>query len=101
MEDLATALLMVRFYEFHLDGDGVGPLPPPRALRLAQIWLRDVSARELVRVFQEQREIGRRGEAALDPSTVAAGLSRFALEEPEGRPLADPYFWAPFVLVGV
>jgi CHAT domain-containing protein len=51
VDDLSTALLMARFYELHLQGDPEGPLPPVRALRLAQRWLRDIKAGELLPVF--------------------------------------------------
>lgn len=101
VDDLATALLMARFYELHLRGYGESPLPPMCALRQAQLWLRDVSAQGLLKLFREQRDARERGEPALDSPTIAAALSRFALEEPESRPFADPYYWAPFVFVGV
>jgi CHAT domain-containing protein/tetratricopeptide (TPR) repeat protein len=101
VDDLATALLMVQFYELHLRGDGGSPLPPLRALRLAQLWLRDLSGQKLLDFFRKQRDARERGETSLDAPTIAAGLSRFALEESESRPFADPYHWAPFLFVGV
>ncbi|HEX6904686.1 MAG TPA: CHAT domain-containing protein [Thermoanaerobaculia bacterium] len=101
VDDLSTALLMARFYDLHLHGDGQGPAPPVRALRRAQLWLRDVRAGELVTFFQEQRRTREEGGPALDAAAIAAGLSRFVLEEPESRPFEDPYYWAPFVFVGV
>jgi hypothetical protein len=55
----------------------------------------------LLAFFQEQRQIRDEGGPALDTAAIAAGLSRFALEEPESRPFEDPYHWAPFVFVGV
>jgi CHAT domain-containing protein/tetratricopeptide (TPR) repeat protein len=101
VEDLSTALLMRRFYELHLHGDGGGPLPPVHALRRAQLWLRDVRAGELDAFFGEQRRRLEIGEPALDAAAIAAGQSRFALEETESRPFQDPYSWASFVFVGV
>jgi CHAT domain-containing protein len=50
VNDLSTALLMGRFYELHLRGDeddGMGPQPAARALRLAQMWLRYLTYRDL------------------------------------------------------
>jgi CHAT domain-containing protein len=41
VNDYATAVLMSRFYEFLANGE-----PAPRALRNAQLWLRDLSDTE-------------------------------------------------------
>lgn len=101
VDDLSTALLMARFYELHLQGGFERPLPPARALRLAQLWLRDVKAGELLRFFREQRELARRGSAALEPRIIADGEILFLLEEPESRPYSAYYHWAPFVFLGV
>ncbi|HEX6904685.1 MAG TPA: CHAT domain-containing protein [Thermoanaerobaculia bacterium] len=101
VDDLASALLMMRFYEIHLRDQGKGLPPPIRALRQAQLWLRDVSAQWLLEFFREQRGARERGETVLDAATIAAGLIRFDLTEPESQPFADPYYWAPFLFVGV
>lgn len=101
VDDVSTALLMMRFYDLHLRGDGDGPLPPTRALCRAQLWLRDLGAGELLAFFQESRRVRDAGGPALDAAAIATGLSRFALEDAESRPFDDPWFWAPFVFVGV
>ncbi len=102
VNDLSTALLMMRFYELHLGGDGEGSLPPVRALRNAQLWLRDLQAGELGSFFREQRRLLESRKPSLDAVAIAAGLARFALEvEPESRPFEDPYYWGSFVFVGV
>ena len=44
--DLSTVLLMERFYR-----DDLGGAPAPAALRQAQLWLREASARELAERF--------------------------------------------------
>jgi CHAT domain-containing protein len=108
VEDLSTALVMVRFYEYYLRGDpatGEGPMSPARALRRAQYWLRTVTAGELLDYFQQHKalhEARRRAERKRMPEAVAAeGVVRFALEDAEARPFADsPYHWAPFIFVG-
>lgn len=90
VDDLSTALLMVRFYELHLETR----LSPAQALGKAQIWLRDATASEiLVWCEGRSRGTGNRGIAA-------AVALRLGLEEPEYRPFADPFYWAPFVFVG-
>jgi CHAT domain-containing protein len=101
VEDLSTALLMMRFYELHLRGGSGRPQTPACALRQAQLWLRDLSAGELLRFFREQRELARSGNPAWALTAIAAGESRFALEEPESRPYSAFYHWAPFVFLGV
>ena len=44
VDDLATALLMARFYDLHIDGG----LAPMVALKQAKIWLRDAKRSELI-----------------------------------------------------
>jgi len=109
VNDLSTALLMVRFYELHWQGDagnGEGPLPPERALRRAQCWLRDVTNEELRdyvrrhREMTEARQCGDRMSAAM----VSAGLWQAGLAIAQGRaderPYHDPYHWAAFTFHG-
>lgn len=95
VNDLSTALLMNRLYE----GILIDGLPPPLALRRAQLWLRDLTPTdeeaylddhpELEEAYrlrcQEGREPGRRGSQAISAS---AG------------PYAHPDYWAPFIAVG-
>jgi hypothetical protein len=55
VDDLATALLIARFYDLHLGSPGGAPaggLPPPTALRQAQAWLRDSTAAQLLTYAQ-------------------------------------------------
>jgi CHAT domain-containing protein/tetratricopeptide (TPR) repeat protein len=87
VDDEATALLMVRFYQNLLGKrDGLkGPMPKAEALQEARDWLRKLSAKEV------RAEVAR--------------LPRGKAEKPvplrkEARPFAHPYYWAAFVLVG-
>jgi CHAT domain-containing protein/tetratricopeptide (TPR) repeat protein len=101
VDDLSTALLMARFYALLRPGDPDAEhhedrLPPARALRRAQCWLRDVTAGQLLEHLQRERAAGR------IPETLAAqGVSRFAWEDDAVRPFAGPEHWAPFIFVGV
>jgi CHAT domain-containing protein len=95
VNDLSTALLMVKVYE-GLEREGKSK---PEALRDAQIWLRDLTAREALTLV-------RRKEAELSGERMAwadvAPLRR-ALEwsDPNDCPFAHPYHWAGFQCVGV
>jgi CHAT domain-containing protein len=105
VDDLSTALLMIRFYELSLSGSGDDPMPPARALRQAQLWLRDTKREELLAFFREQRSRHDDGAgkpmALLDKSAIGQGIARLAWEEDGARPFSEPYYWAPFVFVGL
>jgi CHAT domain-containing protein len=123
VDDLATALLMAKFYDLHM----ADKLSPPSALRGAQAWLRGATREDLV-------SYGR-------ASAAAAGLDATKLAELEGtlstlrrtrsarfdsiwdrlqyrnrgaagspaetasasrlRPFAHPYYWGGFVYTGL
>jgi tetratricopeptide (TPR) repeat protein len=87
VDDDATSLLMIRFYQ-NLLGKRPGldkAMPKAEALREAKEWLRNLDA----------AEAGDRL-AALPRGTVEA--KRPAPSGP--RPYAHPYYWAAFILVG-
>lgn len=108
--DASTALLMVRFYELLLRGDGRhggAPLHPARALRFAQLWLADATVSEMVVYLQEHPILER---ALLAQSSAPAATDRdsdvrnsplFGASSPTDTPYKDPYFWASFVFAGV
>jgi CHAT domain-containing protein len=94
VDDLSTMLLMERFYRLHIqEGLEISP-----ALREAQLWLRDVTARELRERFTEERLklIGVR----MAPDAVLHGYERFVAMEDDARPFAHPYYWAAFTFAG-
>lgn len=82
--DEATMMLMTRFYElWRTDG-----LPPARALRLAQQWVRDSTNVAKLRRFPDIAE-------------SADTLPEWARDDwEEGRKHASPWHWASFVYVG-
>ncbi len=105
VDDHSTALLMVKFYEFHLKGNRLsreGPMPPARALRQAQNWLREATTEQLSDVIQSHPLLARSCSEA-HPSRVLVpprGSILISLEKDQSRPFKNPHFWAPFLLVG-
>jgi formylglycine-generating enzyme required for sulfatase activity len=75
VDDLASMLLMMRFYEQYLAGR-----PGPVALCTAQRWLRDVTAGELAKL-PDVRE-------------------RFAATPRDAKPFSGPEYWAAFTYTG-
>ncbi len=97
VEELSTALLVHRFYQYHLGdpGAGIAPHPPAEALGAAQRWLRSLPAREASQhplVEAVCRQNPKRG------SPIWQQL--LALECGVEYPYDNPYFWAGFVLIG-
>ena len=97
VNDLSTALLMIRFYEKHLREN----LPPAAALRAAQLWLRNVTKSELSELFDFYRKQARdRPATRMVYETAQENFRKHTLSEPDKKPFAHPFYWAPFVLYG-
>jgi len=122
VSDAATALLIAKFYELHIDAR----LSPPTALRRAQAWLREATNSDLAayaKVAAVRRRLDKRQLAQIEETLSAAGLARSrnaAIVEWVGgdtkpdaagpatrkakrvaRPYAHPYFWAGFIHTGL
>jgi CHAT domain-containing protein/tetratricopeptide (TPR) repeat protein len=122
VSDTATALLIAKFYELHMDDR----LPPPTALRRAQLWLRQATNADLqgyARIAARQGRLGRGRAAEIGEALSAEGLTRSrgrtAVEwiggnapptpgkrttrtaERLARPYAHPYYWAGFIYTGL
>ena len=78
VDDAATALLMERFYANVSTGQD-----PARAMRGAQLWLRDASRADLTAAFQR---LGR------DHASLVVGIG--------DRPFANPFYWAAWTCMG-
>ncbi len=124
VSDAATALLMARFYERHIDGG----LAPADALKEAKVWLRTATRRELIayakanfKPADAQAQVpdlaallagARRGEAGKSAAVWNALLDaergrqakarkgRQGAPSPGERMFAHPYYWAGFVYTG-
>jgi CHAT domain-containing protein len=96
VQDLSTALLMTRFYEYLFgdDRDHAAPLGPAQALRYAQLWLGRVTRGEL-ELYYEQHDCLRRArdEHHGGPAAPAPG-------SPARRPYEHPWYWAAFAFSG-
>ena len=92
VDDLATSLLMIRFYESARSHDAqrVSAL---RALAAAQCWVRDASAKELIEYLEER--------SVIPASFVQAVRKRIDGHRESETPFSNPYYWAPFISVGV
>jgi len=98
VNDLSTALLMINFYNFHLKDK----LIPTQALRKAQLWLRDMTNVELSELFDFYRQNATdRPASRMAYETAQAKFREHTLREPDEKPFAHPYYWAPFVFCGV
>ncbi|WP_341739555.1 CHAT domain-containing protein, partial [Microcoleus sp. CAWBG640] len=90
VNDVSTAILMIRFYELFLSETRP---PVAIALRESQLWLRDATVQDLVdwvagcKLISDERKDGMQ-------DYIAWG------EEPENTPYQSPHFWAAFCAVG-
>jgi hypothetical protein len=100
VDDTATALLMLRFYENLLGSrKGTKPLGRAQALAEAKAWLRDLP-REQAKALAAAL---RKGELVTTTrgSPVKLNIKDPELKLPEGeRPFGHPAFWAAFTLLG-
>jgi CHAT domain-containing protein len=99
VDDNATALLMVRFYENLLGRrpDLKAPLPKAEALQEAKQWLRELSRAEAQKRLASLVDGVPHGERGHLRKALPARKTK---AEKEDRPFAHPYFWAAFVLIG-
>jgi len=87
----ATSLLVVKLYEFLLEGDS-----PPVALRKAQLWLRDLNADDLERFLSVHPALN-------EDSTARRSMagSYDVATAPVSTVFAHADYWASFVALGV
>ena len=97
INDLSTSLLMIRFYTLHIKHN----LPPARALKESQRWLRDLTNAELSKFLRSHY---------LDEQPVKSrGMFRIANDKfpfytnaaGNKKPFENPRFWAGFVFYGL
>ncbi|HLJ95179.1 MAG TPA: CHAT domain-containing tetratricopeptide repeat protein [Gemmataceae bacterium] len=100
VDDTATELLMVRFYQ-NLLGKREGlpkPMPKAEALREAKNWLRELPRAERDRLAAALKHEEQRGTLVEKKHKPVVPIERPG--ESDGPPYAHPYYWAAFVLYG-
>ena len=96
VNDISTALLLARFYRYHLQ-DG---LESAKALHKAQEWLREVSVGEVASYLETCYQRGKWAKTA-QLLTLMKHYRYQAKQNPSERPFEHPYYWAAFVFSGV
>lgn len=115
VDDLATALLMAKFYELHLDQN----LAPALALKQSQIWIRSATTAELLEFAKIQAANAKLDPSSLDKLASSLKSSRRsattrsnaiwnllqefaanAFQRLQSHPFAHPYYWSGFVYTG-
>lgn len=94
VEDRSTALLMEHMYKKILDEKN--PMYPAQALREAQFWLRNVTAKELGEHYQSYLIPRMNQREAAD-----AFIELMKQFQPNDKPYAHPFYWAAFIYNGV
>ncbi|OCR00193.1 hypothetical protein BCD67_21205, partial [Oscillatoriales cyanobacterium USR001] len=89
VNDVSTAILMIKFYEILLSE--IRP-PVAIALRESQLWLRGVTVQDLVKWADSSK--------LLDSQNQKRTKKRLRGYKQEFRPFQDPLFWAAFCAVG-
>ena len=126
VDDMATALLMAKFYDYHLS-DG---LSPPAALKAAQSWLRNATKADLIAFADSAEHAGQLSAVkAAELNNMLHSRSRMAKSrfaaawdllhprtpgargsdspppasdaESSMRPFSHPYYWGAFFYTGL
>ncbi|MEY9948080.1 CHAT domain-containing protein [Kitasatospora sp. GAS1066B] len=93
VDDLATAVLMTRFYELLFPARSVDTLPPVAALRGSRAWLRRLTWDDLAQYAASHPHLSALIQQHVSRTTMSDGQ--------EARPFASPFHWAAFSAWGV
>jgi CHAT domain-containing protein len=91
VDDVSTALIMMKFYELYLAKGA----PPATALRHAQLWLRDATRDEIVAFLADMQRSGR-----LLPQHEAQLTASLGGGSGDAKPFNHPFYWAAFQFYG-
>lgn len=97
VDDVATAVLMEKFYELLLSNDAQddGQLSPAEALQRAQEWLRRATADDMGLAARYKSHYQQTG------NLNSHSWTRYYVDHPHEHSFAHPYYWAGFVFTGV
>jgi TPR repeat protein/CHAT domain-containing protein len=100
VDELATTLLMQRFHQYLYHER----LPKAQALREAQRWLRDLSVAEVRQLLEDKSLALDQVQARERLGKVHIIAQRFEFDlrklPEDGKPFAEPYYWAAFQCIG-
>jgi CHAT domain-containing protein len=91
VDDVSTALVMMKFYDLYL----AKGTPPALALRQAQLWLRDAGREEVLAFLAGMRRLGR-----LLPQHEAQLAASLSDGSGDAKPFSHPFYWAAFQFYG-
>jgi len=102
VDDYSTAVLMQRFYKVYLDKKT--SYNPAAALCRAQVWMKNVTGRGLLRCLAD--EYGQYVANQFSPEFRYSGNNKISISNDDlnqwfdSKPFADPYYWAAFYCLG-
>jgi len=102
VDEISSALMMIRFYQILNEQRCQNKLHPARALKEAQKWLRTITYSELSNWYLELSEIMKDNSGCSQDLRDEANLIRRqrAKIESDKPPYADLYHWAGFTITG-
>ncbi|OCR02841.1 hypothetical protein BCD67_15650 [Oscillatoriales cyanobacterium USR001] len=95
VESGATALIMIKFYRLFKKG-----VSAPVALKKAQKWLRNLTPRQLTRIYQTV-VANLPDEQWLIKEFLCDKIKRYAMMESSPKLFNHPYHWSAFVITGL
>ncbi|WP_353932202.1 CHAT domain-containing protein [Okeanomitos corallinicola TIOX110] len=93
VNDLSTALLMIRFYENLINSQSTSPQSVSIALNQAQLWLRDATKIQLEEWITEYQ-------LNSNPTLRNQLRRRFHNMPDDEQPFHSPFYWAAFCAIG-
>lgn len=95
--EISTAMLMERFYSNHIDGR----MDIPQALQDAQLWVRDLTSRQVADYVEKCYRSGKwKGKGKEFIEQYREHYLEMVEKSPDKKPFQHPYYWAAFTVNG-